>query len=77
MSILEEEAVNDDVAMHHDSESDQYDVNQSGKGLLKRKHQNSERRPEKESLQDSEFKFQNFTMGNVVRVDPNRIDIGE
>ena len=77
MSMLEEEAVNDDVGIPGDSESSQYEINQSGKGLLKKKNQNSERRPEKESLQDSEFKFQNFTMGNVVRVDPNRIDIGE
>ena len=77
MSMLEEEAVNDDIGIPGDSESSQYEINQSGKGLLKKKNQNSERRPEKESLQDSEFKFQNFTMGNVVRVDPNRIDIGE
>ena len=50
MSMLEEEAVNDDVGIPGDSESSQYEINQSGKGLLKKKNQNSERRPEKESL---------------------------
>ena len=73
MSIMDNDY---DVAVPQDSESNyssQAEINNTHKVLLDKKNQNSERKPE----QGSNFKFENFGMGQIVKVNPDRIHIGE
>ena len=73
MSIIDDDF---DVAIPQDSDSNyssQAEINQTHKVLLDKKNQNSERKPG----QNSDFKMENFGMGTIVKVNPDRIHIGE